>query len=949
MGFMSRKVVPACSSMCICCPALRSRSRQPVKRYKKLVIEIFNNNPSPDDDRKIIKLCEYASKNPFRIPKITHYLHHKIYKQQDLFVTKIAIQAFHQLLHICKHQILYFAANLLNVIEELLDNANNKQDDLRILGCQTLTSFVYSQEDATYAHNIDLLVRTVCMMARDPGNEHNKRCPMRASSLQCVSSMVWFMAEFSYIFTGIDDMVHVTLDNYEPGVHCMDDDGEGLETHNWVQEVVKSETRGVAHDFTPTSIVIRPCPQKKDPSLLTRDEIETPKVWAQICIQRLSDLVKENTTMRRVLDPMFTYFDSRRLWVPRQGLATVVLSDMFYFMEGTGREQSILSAIIRHLDHKNVAHDHRVKADIIQIVAALVHQFRSKVIPVEAGIVEDLCRHLRRSLQVTVALTGEQDISLNIALHNSIEECLLQLTKEVGGTQPLFDVMIFALENHMPVGLSARETTVFMLTLARIVSSASACSPSRKVFPEALLFQLLKTMIHPDAETRILAHQIFSVLLVPTYSCPRHELMPFKADHACEPKSSQSKSLPVYASAAALLQKLRREKDGIEVEKHVSAQCDLTEKHWRNGWNQKRSLNFCTLSSTIDKTVPANGELDIIKLSEDQIAQLLSSFWIQACLPDNIPSNFEAISRSFNLTLVSSYPRSADGNLVKFFQLPSSIRSFSVDLNDGRLLPSCRRSLFLLATAMLMSAARMYQIPHLSEILEASRCYDVDPFVGIGDDQQVHVKSGANLSEYRSDTDDETVVSQLRECVEQTDESIRDVLVGSLPSLTKLDKDELRKQLSEAFRPDDSFMFVPQSWHVPMESLSFDGDLETSESGEGESEVYCIPPKRLVTTSHVLSVGQLLESALEKAGEMAGTAVSTSPLGFSTMAWQCEALGSCTRKKLGNWLDGQEMTLAPVMSTQVEGGRLSSGSSWSTMRLPPASPFDNFLRAVNTR
>ncbi|KDO81671.1 hypothetical protein CISIN_1g0461822mg, partial [Citrus sinensis] len=41
MGFISRKIFPACGSMCVCCPALRSRSRQPVKRYKKLLAEIF--------------------------------------------------------------------------------------------------------------------------------------------------------------------------------------------------------------------------------------------------------------------------------------------------------------------------------------------------------------------------------------------------------------------------------------------------------------------------------------------------------------------------------------------------------------------------------------------------------------------------------------------------------------------------------------------------------------------------------------------------------------------------------------------------------------------------------------------------------------------------------------------------------------------------------------------
>lgn len=42
--------------------------------------------------------------------------------------------------------------------------------------------------------------------------------------------------------------------------------------------------------------------------------------------------------------------------------------------------------------------------------------------------------------------------------------------------------------------------------------------------------------------------------------------------------------------------------------------------------------------------------------------------------------------------------------------------------------------------------------------------------------------------------------------------------------------------------------------------------------------------------------------ALEVAGQVAGTAVSTSPLPYNTMTSQCEALGTCARKKLSNWL-----------------------------------------------
>ena len=38
---MSRRVLPVCGSMCVCCPALRARSRQPVKRYNMLLADIY--------------------------------------------------------------------------------------------------------------------------------------------------------------------------------------------------------------------------------------------------------------------------------------------------------------------------------------------------------------------------------------------------------------------------------------------------------------------------------------------------------------------------------------------------------------------------------------------------------------------------------------------------------------------------------------------------------------------------------------------------------------------------------------------------------------------------------------------------------------------------------------------------------------------------------------------
>lgn len=41
MGVVSRTVFPVCESLCCFCPALRARSRHPVKRYKHLLADIF--------------------------------------------------------------------------------------------------------------------------------------------------------------------------------------------------------------------------------------------------------------------------------------------------------------------------------------------------------------------------------------------------------------------------------------------------------------------------------------------------------------------------------------------------------------------------------------------------------------------------------------------------------------------------------------------------------------------------------------------------------------------------------------------------------------------------------------------------------------------------------------------------------------------------------------------
>lgn len=57
-GVISRQVLPACGNLCFLCPSLRTRSRQPVKRYKKLIADIFPR--SQVSFLNFIYICLYA-------------------------------------------------------------------------------------------------------------------------------------------------------------------------------------------------------------------------------------------------------------------------------------------------------------------------------------------------------------------------------------------------------------------------------------------------------------------------------------------------------------------------------------------------------------------------------------------------------------------------------------------------------------------------------------------------------------------------------------------------------------------------------------------------------------------------------------------------------------------------------------------------------------------------
>ncbi|KAL5147200.1 Pentatricopeptide repeat-containing protein [Glycine soja] len=583
------------------------------------------SDESPSE-RKITKLCEYAAKNPFRIPKIAKYLEERCYKElryEHIKLVNIIAESFNKLLSICKVQIAYFAVDVLNVILELL--SYSKDETIQTLGCQCLSKFIYCQMDATYTHNIEKLVPKVCMLSREHGEACEKRC-LRASSLQCLSAMVWFMAEFSHIFVDFDEIVRATLDNYEWSRQNEEADVRAEAHHNWVDEVIRCEGRGgsvIGNDNRSSCLIIQPRPEIKGPSLLTGEEIEKPEIWAQICIQRMVELAKESTTMRRVLDPMFVYFDSRQHWAPQKGLAMIILSRMAYFMENSGNQRLILASVIHHLDHKNVMNDPQLKTCVIQVIDA----------------------------------------------------------------QPLFDLMAINLEN-IPSGVVGRATIGSLIILARAVTLALSHLHSQQGFPEALLVQLLKVMLLSDVEARVGAHLIFSILLFPS-SFHTNEISSLRSRYLGQhnKRHSHAPSVSASASITALLEKLRRNRN-TKAENHVNIvhdqERDIVAEDWKQGCGLKNSPNFYKLTSIIDKATGSPSLTDtepyVMKLTEDQMAQLLSAFWIQANLPDNLPSiDYARFSLKFSRPLSPSAP-----HVISIGQLMESLVKWQEQLSPLR-------------------------------------------------------------------------------------------------------------------------------------------------------------------------------------------------------------------------------------------------------------------------
>ncbi|XP_031272250.1 uncharacterized protein LOC116130663 [Pistacia vera] len=136
-------------------------------------------------------------------------------------------------------------------------------------------------------------------------------------------------------------------------------------------------------------------------------------------------------------------------------------------------------------------------------------------------------------------------------------------------------------------------------------------------------------MAHPDHETRVGAHSVFSVVLMSSLVSPWMKV------------------------------------GGLQEESRVP---DVNVKH-----SHSQSYSFkCALTN--GKTITS------FRLSSHQVSVLLSSIWVQATSAENNPANFEAMAHTYTIALLfMQFKTSSHMALVRCFQLAFSLRCISLD------------------------------------------------------------------------------------------------------------------------------------------------------------------------------------------------------------------------------------------------------------------------------
>ncbi|XP_010485557.1 PREDICTED: uncharacterized protein LOC109124630 [Camelina sativa] len=977
MGFMSRRFFPACGNLCFFCPSLRARSRHPVKRYKKMLAEIFPRNQEAEpNDRKIGKLCEYASRNPLRIPKITEYLEQKCYKELrngNIGSVKVVLCIYKKLLSSCKEQMPLFSCSLLSIVRTLLEQT--REEEVQILGCNTLVDFISLQTENSQMFNLEGLIPKLCQLAQELGDDE-RSLQLRSAGMQALAFMVSFIGEHSQLSIDLDKIISVILENYmdlEKGQEDIKEVGQISET--------KIPNLSKTVSFKPNPVT--------DYKLENMDISKSPSYWSMVCLCNIAKLAKETTTVRRVLEPLLTAFDSGDYWNPQKGVASSVLLFLQSRLEESGENCHVLvSSLIKHLDHKNVMKQQGLQINMVNVATCLVLHAKQQASGAMTAVIADVIKQLRKCLQNE----AESDVSAdetkqNSDLQHALENCMAELSNKVGDAGPILDMLAVVLETISTNVVLSRTTASAILRAANIVSVVPNVSYHKKVFPDALFHQLLLAMSHADCKTRFEAHNIFSVVLL------RNLRLPWS-----DPQKETSEVVPGILSVDGTCT-VRNQNISLQEEEKEKVENSLNGELRKDVNHTSQQLSCQSLDNLTD-VEDGIKSLCSLRLSSHQVNMLLSSIWIQATSTENAPENFEAMASTYQITLLFSLAkRSNHMALVRCFQLAFSLRNLSLN-QDGGMQLSRRRSIFTFASYMLIFGAKISNILEIVPIVKESLTTQmVDPYLVMEEDIRLRaVCSGFPQEEaYGSDKDDSAALNA--SVIVADDRRLKEIVITHFTSkfqtLSEEEQSILRKEIQSEFCRDDAHplggqLFTdtpgPSSPLNQIELPAFE-EVELSEiaafegispGASGSQSGHRTSLSANTNPVDVLSVNELLESVSETARQVASLPVSSIPVPYDQMMNQCEALVTGKQQKMSvlrsfkpeatkaiafsedeekeeQFLlketeeageDDQKAMIVADVQPQDQLGFFSQEVPQNSFRLPPSSPYDKFLKAA---